>query len=773
VRNETPNKWMTKIRHFLLDLDARIDSTLFSSGAGIRELYERFSTFMDRFYVGRWKRWVFIEPLSEAATIGLGGLILMLALAVPAFRETADEDWLKKSDLAVTFLDRYGNVIGSRGIKHNDSIPLEEFPDHLIKATLATEDRRFYDHFGIDIAGTARALVTNAQAGGVRQGGSSITQQLAKNLFLSNERTIERKVNEAFLAIWLETRLTKNEILKLYLDRAYMGGGTFGVDGAAHFYFNKSARDVNLAEAAMLAGLFKAPTKYAPHINLPAARARANVVLDNLVEAGFMSEGQVFGARRNPATAVDRRDENSPNYYLDWAFDEMRKLVNTFPKSYTERVFVVRTAIDMNVQRAAEGAIENQLRQFGRDYHATQAATVVSDLDGGIRAMVGGRDYGASQFNRAVDAMRQPGSSFKPYVYTTALLNGFKPTSIVVDGPVCIGNWCPQNYGPLLLGRGDPDASHHPLDQRGAGETLDRTRRQGRSESRPRQDHRDRTEVRHHGAAARHPVAADRLRRGQRGRTRGGVRDIPQQGQGGEASCRAGSQNRRWRSGLAFRSRRQEADPGDPRLGRRRHGRHDEPRGGRRHRAARAARRHSSSRQDRHHQQFPRRLVRWLHRQLHLRGLVRQRRLLADQPHDRRLVAGTDLARHHGGSPSGRRDPRPCRRRRRQETAAGCLGRGLESAGGDARSAADPDPARRRYPGACREADGRRRKNRLEDIVKRSGDAGGIPEAVVERAGLPRQLRGRDAGAFGRQRVGRSAAQELIRHIVMTGVPCG
>ncbi len=447
MRQIVPSEWKKKLRHFMLDLDARIDSTLFSSGKGARELYERFSTFMDRFYVGRWKRWVFIEPLSEAATVGLGGLILMLALAVPAFRETADDDWLKKSDLAVSFLDRYGNPIGNRGIKHNDSIPLEDFPDNLIKATLATEDRRFYDHFGIDIAGTGRALVTNAQAGGVRQGGSSITQQLAKNLFLNNERTIERKVKEAFLAVWLETRLTKNEILKLYLDRAYMGGGTFGVDGAAHFYFNKSARDVNLAEAAMLAGLFKAPTKYAPHINLPAARARANVVLDNLVDAGFMTEGQVFGARRNPANAVDRRDENSPNYYLDWAFDEMRRLVSTFPKSYVERVFVVRTAIDMNVQRAAEDAVENQLRQFGRDYHATQAATVVADLDGGVRAMVGGRDYGASQFNRAVDAMRQPGSSFKPYVYATALMNGFKPTSIVVDGPVCIGNWCPQNYG--------------------------------------------------------------------------------------------------------------------------------------------------------------------------------------------------------------------------------------------------------------------------------------------------------------------------------------
>src|SRR5690242_13527167 len=343
---------------------------------------------MDKFHVGGWRRWVLVEPVSEMATLGLCGLMLALGLAIPAFRDTADEDWLKKSDLAVVFLDRYGVEVGSRGIKHNDSIPLEQLPDHLIKAVLATEDRRFYEHFGIDLPGTMRALVSNARAGGVVQGGSSLTQQLAKNLFLNNERTIERKIKEAFLAIWLETRLTKNEIFKLYLDRAYMGGGTFGVDAAAQFYFGKSARDVNLSEAAMLAGLFKAPGKFAPHINLPAARARANVVLDNLVEAGFMTEGQVFGARRNPANVVDRRDEHAPNYFLDWAFDEMRKLVDTFPKSYNERVFVVRTTIDMNLQRTAEETIENELRQYGRDYHATQAATVVADLDGGIRAMV-------------------------------------------------------------------------------------------------------------------------------------------------------------------------------------------------------------------------------------------------------------------------------------------------------------------------------------------------------------------------------------------------
>jgi penicillin-binding protein 1A len=446
LRDLFPEDWRPNLKKRLLGLDAWVDFGLFRSASGAREGYERFSTFMDRFHAAGWRR-VMAELLSEAATIGCVGLVLMLALAVPAFQMTSDEDWLKKSELAVTFLDRYGNEVGTRGIRHNDSVPLDQFPDQLIKAVLATEDRRFYEHFGIDIGGTMRALVTNAQAGGVRQGGSSLTQQLAKNLFLSNERTLDRKIKEAFLAMWLEARLTKNEILKLYLDRAYMGGGAFGVDAAAQYYFNKSARDVNLSEAAMRAGLFKAPTKFAPHVNLPAARARANVVLDNLVEAGFMTEGQVFGARRHPATPVDRRDERAANYYLDWAFDEVKKLVDTFPKSMTERVFVVRTALDSNMQKAADSAIENSLRQYGQEYHASQANSVLMDVDGAVRAMVGGRDYGASQFNRATDAMRQPGSSFKPYVYATALEHGFKPTSIVVDAPICLGNWCPHNYG--------------------------------------------------------------------------------------------------------------------------------------------------------------------------------------------------------------------------------------------------------------------------------------------------------------------------------------
>ena len=446
MRDLFPEDWRPNLKKLLLGFDAWVDSGIFRGGTGTRELYERFSQFMDHFHVAGWRRWM-VEIVSETATLGAAGVILLLALAVPAFQMTSDDDWLKKSELAVTFLDRYGNEVGSRGIRHNASVPLDQFPDSLIKAVLATEDRRFYEHFGIDIGGTMRALLTNARAGGVVQGGSSLSQQLAKNLFLSNERTLDRKIKEAFLAMWLEARLTKNEILKLYLDRAYMGGGAFGVDAAAQYYFNKSARDVNLAEAAMLAGLFKAPTKFAPHVNLPAARARANVVLDNLVEAGFMTEGQVFGARRHPASPVDRRDDRAPNYYLDWAFDEAKKLVDTFPKSMTERVFVVRTALDSNLQKATDLAIENSLRQYGQEYHARQAASVLMDVDGAVRAMVGGRDYGASQFNRATDAMRQPGSSFKPYVYATALGHGFKPSSIVVDAPICLGNWCPHNYG--------------------------------------------------------------------------------------------------------------------------------------------------------------------------------------------------------------------------------------------------------------------------------------------------------------------------------------
>ncbi len=437
--------FVKRIRRILLSTDALIDSSLFDSGRRSREMYENFSAFMERFHVSGFAR-LGVELACEALTLGLVGLIGMTALAGSAFQMTSEGDWLKQSDLAVTFLDRYGNEVGQRGIKHDDAVSLDQYPDYLIKAVLATEDRRFYEHFGIDVVGTLRALTVNARSSGVVQGGSSITQQLAKNLFLSNERTITRKINEAFLALWLEHHLTKREILQLYLDRVYMGGGAFGIQAAAEFYFGKSVKDVTLAEAAMLAGLFKAPTKYAPHNNLPAARARANDVLNNLVAAGFMSESQIIAAQRSPATPVDRAREESPDWFLDYAFGEIRKLTAS-GKLGDNRVLTVRTSLDSNVQKHTEEVIERNLREQGRQYHVKQSAMVVMEPDGAVRAIVGGRDYGASQFNRATDGSRQPGSSFKPYVYLTALMSGkFKPTTIVTDRPTCIGNYCVHNY---------------------------------------------------------------------------------------------------------------------------------------------------------------------------------------------------------------------------------------------------------------------------------------------------------------------------------------
>ncbi len=449
IRNSRIGK---RVSRAMLALDAWINSSLYDSGQRARTVYADFSAYMDRFYVSGWRK-LGVEAACEGLTLGLAGSVVMLALAIPAFNETSDEDWLKKQDLAVTFLDRYGQEVGRRGIKHDDSTPLSAFPDHLIKAVLATEDRRFYDHWGIDPIGTLRAVTVNARSSGVVQGGSSISQQLAKNLFLSNERTLERKVKEAFLAIWLEFRLTKPEILKLYLDRAYMGGGTFGVQAAAEFYFNKTVPEISLSEAAMLAGLFKAPTKFAPHINLPAARSRANDVLNNLVDAGFMTEGQVFMARKNPATPVDRRRELSPDWYLDWAFEEVKRLAAS-GKFGNDRVITVRTALDTNIQKRAETAIEDSLRLYGRQYRATQGAAVVMEPNGAVRAVVGGRDYGSSQFNRATDAARQPGSSFKPFVYLTAVMTGKFHRDTIVDGSsICIGNWCPSNYGGAGAGR--------------------------------------------------------------------------------------------------------------------------------------------------------------------------------------------------------------------------------------------------------------------------------------------------------------------------------
>ncbi len=450
LRSSTLYKRVTRA---FLEIDAFFDSSLFESGERSRNAYASLIAFMDRLHVSGWRR-LMVELFCEGSNIALGIGIIALFFAIPAFEDTAGTDWLKKEDLAVTFLDSYGQVVGRRGIKHDDSVPIEQMPKYLIDAVIATEDRRFFEHIGIDFVGVFRALMVDAKANGVVQGGSSLTQQLAKNIFLSNERTLTRKVKEAYLALWLEGHLTKREILQLYLDRVYMGGGTFGIQAASQFYFGKSVRDVTLAEAAMLAGLFKAPTKYAPHINLPAARARANEVLNNLVDAGYLTEGQIYAAVRNPATPVPRGQTYSPDWYLDWAYNEVHQLSEA-GKLGNNRVLTVRTALDSNLQKYADDTIANQLREYGPSYHVKQSAMVILDPStGAVRTIVGGQDYGESQFNRAVDAMRQPGSSFKPVVYLTALLTDkFTPSTIVEDEPVCIGNWCPHNFGNKYMGR--------------------------------------------------------------------------------------------------------------------------------------------------------------------------------------------------------------------------------------------------------------------------------------------------------------------------------
>ncbi len=434
-------------RSRLLRLDSWIDSTIWSAAAGFGERWEEINIFFRRFRVRGYKK-AFFEVMGEGLTLGTAGAVLMLALALPAFEETYG-NWRQQDDFAVTFLDRYGNEIGHRGIIHEDTVPIAELPDHLIKSVLATEDRRFFDHFGIDAIGLARAMTENVRANSVVQGGSTITQQLAKNLFLTNERTIERKIKEAFLALWLEANFSKNDILRLYLDRAYMGGGTFGIAAAAQFYFGKDVTDVTLAEAAMLAGLFKAPARYAPHINLPAARARANEVLTNLVQGDLMTEGQVIGARRNPADVVDRGNTDAPDYFLDWAFEEAKRIAGDFE----QHSLIVRTTVDLSLQKAAEEALELGLRQHGKRYGVDQGAIVLIENGGAVRAMVGGRDYGESQFNRATRALRQPGSSFKVYVYATAMENGFTPETSLRDAPITWRGWSPRNYGRGYSGR--------------------------------------------------------------------------------------------------------------------------------------------------------------------------------------------------------------------------------------------------------------------------------------------------------------------------------
>ena len=301
-----------------------------------------------------------------------------------------------------------GQILASYGDLYGKPVNLDELPPYLPDALLATEDRRFYSHFGIDPRGLLRAIVTNIEAGHLVQGGSTITQQLAKNVFLTPDRTVRRKGQEVLLALWLEHSLTKQQILTLYLNRVYFGAGTYGVDAAAQKYFGKPAAKVSPFEAAMLAGMVKAPSRYNPLSDPKRATDRAKQVLASMVDAGYMTDGDASRAIAQGVANLKTPTAASGQYYADWVLDQVIDYVN-----YADRDLVVVTTIDARAQQIAEAVIAKTLSDADAAKNANQAALVAMSPDGAVRAMVGGRDYGASQFNRATQALRPPGSSFK------------------------------------------------------------------------------------------------------------------------------------------------------------------------------------------------------------------------------------------------------------------------------------------------------------------------------------------------------------------------
>jgi penicillin-binding protein 1A len=351
----------------------------------------------------------------------------------------------------ITILDDRGRQIARRGLTQGRLVAVEELPDYVPNAFIAIEDRRFRSHFGIDPIGMARAAFENMMSGHVVQGGSTLTQQLAKNLFLSPGRTYERKLQEAMLAVYLETRYSKNQILTLYLNRVYFGAGVYGIEAASEKFFGKHASELGLTEAAMLAGSVKAPARYNPIADTDASLARAQLVLKAMVESGFID------ARTRQMAAATRprivRSTGTPGagWFADWVESRLDDYVGS-----NSGPLIVETSFDLQTQTLAERAVAEAMAREGERLNASQAALVAMTPDGAVRAMVGGISYAASSFNRATDAVRQPGSAFKPFVYLTAFEHGHRPEDVMNDGPVNIHGWKPQDYegrfkGPVPL----------------------------------------------------------------------------------------------------------------------------------------------------------------------------------------------------------------------------------------------------------------------------------------------------------------------------------
>lgn len=369
--------------------------------------------------------------------IAFGGLLFWYGLNLPDTSGLYD----MRHTPSISIVATDGEVLSHRGDLTGGFTSVADLPPHVPLAVLATEDRRFYRHFGVDPIGLARAMVVNWRAGAYVQGGSTITQQLAKNVFLKPERTLSRKIEEMVLAVWLELRFTKDEILTLYLNRVYFGGGAYGLEAASERYFRKPARALTLPEAAMLAGLLKAPSRYSPTNDIDLARERARIVLQNMVAAGYIAPEDAQLGSTAPASLQGYAARGSINYFVDWIAEALPDYAG---KPDTD-VRVMAT-IDPDLQREAERLIADMLASEGAGLDVSQAALVAMTPDGAVRAMVGGRSYVQSQFNRAVQAKRQPGSAFKPIVYLTAMERGYTPDTQRIDRPVTYGGWSPSNY---------------------------------------------------------------------------------------------------------------------------------------------------------------------------------------------------------------------------------------------------------------------------------------------------------------------------------------
>ena len=372
----------------------------------------------------------------------LGSLLLIYFIhGLPDIRSI---DTIRKQQ-GITIEAADGHAIANYGDVYGEYLPYDKLPKPLIQAVIATEDRRFFEHHGVDFFGIFRAMVANVRKGHLVQGGSTVTQQVAKNVFLTPERSASRKIQEILLAFWLEARFSKKEIMAIYLNRVYLGAGTFGVDAAAKRYFNKSGRDLNLEESALLAGLLKAPSRYSPASSSQRARDRMHQVLVNMEDAGYLTNKQVAQSLANYTKATGHQMEGGDvRYFTDWVLDDISNYVGQVDED-----MVVTTTIDPALQHQAQDALQNVLSKEGPDKHVSQGAIVAMKPDGAVQALIGGMSYADSQYNRATQAKRQPGSSFKLFVYLAALEAGYTPQSIVTDAPITlqVGNksWSPDN----------------------------------------------------------------------------------------------------------------------------------------------------------------------------------------------------------------------------------------------------------------------------------------------------------------------------------------